>query len=305
MRSILAVSLLFVFAELSGCGGAYSPQQGAHGGKSAPSPATSATPVIASSEAGVAGQPPGGGDQSEPPGGPAKPAKVRRQIIYTADMRLIVEEFSGVPEKVAALVRQHDGIVANSQLSGYSGSPRYGTWKIRIPVGGYGDFLTAARSLGEVQNVTTDSQDVSEEYYDVEARIRNKRKEETRLLKHLEDNTGKLEEILAVEREISRVREELERMEGRMRVLKDLTALTTITLRIDEIKGYIPSESPTLAARVERALSGSLSAMRISSEAALVAVVALAPWLIMMAIPASASTWLVRRLRRGRSIWVK
>lgn len=301
MRAILI--FIYPVAIVLGCSGQESPRSPS-GADNAP--ATTATPpamVSASTELARANQLPGAGEQPAP--GAAEPAKLRRQIIYTADMRLIVEDFSGIPEKVAALVKQHDGFVANSQLAGRSGSPRNGVWKIRIPVSGYGDFIQAARSLGEVQSVTTDSQDVSEEYYDIEARIRNKRKEETRLLKHLDDNTGKLEEILAVEREISRVREELERMEGRLRVLKDLTALTTITLHIDEIKGYVPPQAPTLATRVERAFTGSLSAMRIAGEAALVAVVALTPWLVVAAIPVIAFTWFLRRLRRNRSIWVK
>lgn len=276
--------------------------------QNAPPPAsrTDSAAVASSAEAAGASQPAGNSAQAgEPAAGSAAPTRLGRQIIYTADMRLVVEEFSGIPEKVAALVKQHEGFIANSQLAGRSGSPRNGVWKIRVPVKGYGDFIESARSLGEVLSVSTDSQDVSEEYYDIDARIRNKQKEETRLLKHLEDNTGKLDEILAVEREISRVREELERMEGRLRVLKDLTALTTITLRIDEIKGYVPAQTPTLARRVERAFTISIDAMRDVAEALLVAGAALAPWFVALGIPILVLVWCARRFRRPRSIWMK
>ena len=137
------------------------------------------------------------------------------------------------------LAEQHSGYIAKSNVRGRPGSPRSGEWTIRVPVANYEDFLAAARELGETRSVRTDSDDVTAEFYDVEARIRNKKQEEDRLRKHLEDSTGKLEDILHVEREISRVRGEIERMEGRMRVLKDLTSLTTINLRVDEIEDYI------------------------------------------------------------------
>lgn len=69
----------------------------------------------------------------------------------------------------------------------------------------------------------------------------------------LEERPGKLEEAIAIERELSRVREELERMQGRMRVLADLTSLTTAELTITEIHHYKPEDAPTLATRVRRA----------------------------------------------------
>ena len=83
------------------------------------------------------------------------------------------------------------------------------------------------------------------EYYDLEARIKNKQQEETRLLKHLADSTGKLEDILAVERELTRVRGEIEQMQGRIRYLGNLSALSTVTLNVTEVRNYTPPVHPT------------------------------------------------------------
>jgi tellurite resistance protein len=66
-----------------------------------------------------------------------------------------------------------------------------------------------------VRSLNSDAQDVTEEFYDVDARLRNKRVEEQRLVEHLKKSTARLQDILAVEREISRVRGEIEQMEGR------------------------------------------------------------------------------------------
>jgi hypothetical protein len=158
----------------------------------------------------------------------------------------------------------------------------------------------AVKELGEVHRVSTDSKDVSEEYYDLESRIRNKKKQESRLLELLADATGKLEEVLSVERELARVREEIERMEGRVRVLDDLTTLTTVTLRINEIKDYMPEQAPTYGTRVRRAWSGSIDTLVVTAQQLSIAVVAALPWLGVLLVPVILLVLLLRMRRRRR-----
>jgi len=282
---------------IAGCGANGSPQKSANRDRSASSAldqTTSATTLVAAQDV-----PPGGNAPAGDARGPADSSQLRRQIIYDADVRIVVEDFEGVPEKVERLVVAAGGFLANARLSGQSGFPRSGEWKVRLPVGEYAGFLEAARHLGELQNLAATSQDVSDQYYDLEARIRNKQKEEKRLFTHLEESTGKLEEILKVEREVSRVREELERMEGRMRVLKDLVSLTTVTLHVHEIKGYVPPQAPTFALRVSRAFDGSWTALVAASQALVVAGVVVGPWFGAFGIPSIAAVAFIRRRRQS------
>lgn len=234
-----------------------------------------------------------------PAGDTPPPGQLTRKIIYTADVHLWVEDFQGVPERVDALVTQYGGYVANSSISGSLRERRTGTWRLRVPVEKYEAFRQAVLDLGELRSVSSNAQDVSEEYYDVEARIRNKTVEEQRLLKHLEDSTSQLKDILEVERELSRVREELERLQGRMRVLKDLTALTTVTLRIEEIKDFVPEQAATLGDKVRRTWHGSLAALTITGESLLLLGVHLTPWLPVIAVVGLGGWWLLRRLLRA------
>lgn len=229
------------------------------------------------------------------------PAGLNRKIIYTAQIELAVEDFSGVPERVVSLVKKFDAYVAASSLTGSTGDSRHGTWKIRVPVTRFEEFVGAAKGLGELINASTSSRDVSEEYYDVDARIRNKTKEEERLLKLLEERPGKLEDVIAIERELSRVREELERMQARLRVLVDLTSLTTVELSIIEIRDYRPPEAPTLATRVRRSFEASLAALRSAGEGLLIAAVAVAPWLPVLAVVLCPAYFALRRARRPRA----
>lgn len=239
------------------------------------------------------------GDLKVPSGAVGKPAD-NRKIIYRAKVELAVEDFTPVQAKVAEAVKMFDGYIADSSLTGSAGSIRRGTWKIRIPVQRFDEFVAAAKGFGELINASTTSEDVSEEYFDVEARIRNKTKEEERLLKLLDDRTGKLADVLEVERELSRVREETERMQGRMRVLADQTTLTTVELVVTELRNYEPPQAADLTTRVRRAFSQSLDGLREFGEVLLVGGVALAPWLPVIFVALLPIVWLGRRIRRRR-----
>lgn len=203
----------------------------------------------------------------------------KRKIVYLADVDLVVEQFEPLPEQIEAAVKQHGGFVSASNITGSPGSPRSGRWTIRVPVDRFIDFLAAVRQLGEVRSINSTSDDVTAEYYDIEARIRNKQQEEERLLKLLAEATGKLEEILAVERELSRVRGEIEQAQGRLRMLKDVTDLTTVTVSVTEIKNYVPEQAPTYVTRIRRAWSASTTTFVGTVQALSLVAVALVPWL--------------------------
>lgn len=235
---------------------------------------------------------------------PAKDAdtpRLERKVIYNATLDIVVENITDVSARVEELARKHDGFVAKSAIQTASGHPRSGSWTIRVPVARYDEFLNAAGTLGELEQRTEDSREVTAEYYDLETRIRNKQLEEERLLKHLADSTGKLEDILAVEKELARVRTEAEQMQGQLRVLQDLTALSTVTLNAREILGYVPEERATFGTRIRRAWTQSLNGLAAAVKLAVIATVIVTPWLIVIGVPLAGLTLLGRRsLRRKR-----
>jgi hypothetical protein len=215
---------------------------------------------------------------------PQKAQGLERKIIYNANVSLVVEKLSPAQTKLQTLIRQYNGYIAESNVGGQSGSPRTATWKIRVPVTGYQNFLDAITKIGEVQTVSSNSSDVSEEFYDIEARLRNKRVEEKRLLEHLKRSTAKLSDILMVEKEISRVRGEIEQMTGRLRVLANLTSLTTISVTIQEIKDYVPPAPPTFSTEVSRTFHNSLGALSDFAKTILLGLIAIAPWLLVIGL---------------------
>ncbi len=121
-----------------------------------------------------------------------------------------------------------------------------------MPADRFAPFAAAVSRLGEVRRNHVGTQDVTEEYFDLEARIRNKQEEEKRLVKHLAASTGNLKDILDVERELSRVRGEAEQMQGRLRFLSNRADLSTVTINATEWKDYKPPVAPTYSTQISR-----------------------------------------------------
>jgi Domain of unknown function (DUF4349) len=239
----------------------------------------------------------GAGNQPEKP--QAGDAAVERKIIRTADVSLIVKDFEIAQQDLRALINQFkDCYIAQAEITGSTGSPRRGHWKVRVPARDFDAFREAAAKLGVPERDVVDSQDVTEEYYDLETRTKNKKVEEQRLLKHLEKSTAKLEEILAVEREISRVRGEIEQQEGRLRLLANLTALTTVSITLQENKNYVPPQAPAFTASISSTFSGSIDLLISCGKGLTLVVVALAPWLPVLALAVLVIWALVRRHAR-------
>ena len=137
-------------------------------------------------------------------------------------------------------------------------------WRIRIPVEQFDSFVESIVSLGELERNNRTSQDVTEQYYDIEARIKNKKVEEQTLNKILQERSGKLEDVLKIEIELSRVRGEIEQLEGKIRVLENLSSLATLTLNIREREKYAPP-APVVAdfgTQIARTWDGSITNCR-------------------------------------------
>ncbi|MEO0474896.1 MAG: DUF4349 domain-containing protein [Planctomycetota bacterium] len=225
----------------------------------------------------------------------------QRKIIFNANIQLVVDEFEGVTKAVSSLAKKHGGFIANSNIRGSEGEPRSGNWTLRIPSQNFDSFLDGSKGLGQVRSLSQDSKEVTAEYVDLQARVRNLKAEEERLHKHLDESTRSLKDILEVEQQLARVRGEIERMQGRLNVLKDLTSLSTVTISIEEIKDYIPepTEEPGFATQVARTWSDSLGGVGAFFTGASLFVVGFVPWLAVL-LPLGFVAWMIfKRVRRS------
>lgn len=222
-----------------------------------------------------------------------------RKIIRDADVTLDVGDLDAASASLRASVRAiGDAYVATEETTGAASSQRAGSWTIRVPEAQLDAFVESLGRLGVPSHVRVGARDVSEEWVDTDARLKNKRAEETRLLHHLEASTGKLDEILAVERELARVRGDVEQAEARMRVLADQTTLATVHVSMTEGHAFVPAQEPALAAAARATFHESLVALGRASRVAVLVVVALAPWIFVAGLFAATFVGWHRRARR-------
>jgi hypothetical protein len=239
--------------------------------------------------------------KTAPPRPAVIPPQVERKIIFNATLDIVVEEFDGVPARIRDLAAGHGGFISKSNIQADAGRSRSGTWTVRVPVVQYDAFVGAAGGLGTLEKSAEDSREVTAEFRELESRLRNKQREEERLLDHLKTEAGNLQQILVIEKELSRVRAEAEQLAGQLQLLRDLTSLSTVVVNVREIEEYVPAEPPTFVAQISDTWSESFGALTSLGQVAVLVVVALAPWMAVACVPLLFAMVIYRMQRRPKA----
>lgn len=155
-------------------------------------------------------------------------------VIRTARARIEVDSLEPAVARVRQLAARVGGYVANTSMQTGQGQLRSATLEIKLPAARFDDGLAGLTPIGTLESVDVSAADVGEEYVDVTARTENARRLERRLIELLAARTGKLKDVLDVEQALARVREEIERYEGRLRYLRAHTATSTLTVYVHE-----------------------------------------------------------------------
>lgn len=174
------------------------------------------------------------------------PTASPRQLIRTAQMTVRVEQVEPAVERLQALALELGGFVGDVSVHTGAEQLRQATVHIRVPAARLDDAIAAVRPLGTVEAVNVSAQDVTEQHADLEARLANARRLEQRLLDLLTTRTGDLQQVLAAERELARVRTEIELYDGRLRQLADRVEMSTLTVHVREPRPIVagrPGES--------------------------------------------------------------
>jgi hypothetical protein len=172
-------------------------------------------------------------------------------VIRNGQASVEVDKLDPAIVKLRQLASQLGGYIANSSMSGGRDQIRSAVLELKIPAQRFDQALNGLATLGKVEAVNATAEDVGEEYVDITARVNNAHRLEDRLIALLANRTGKLQDVLSVERELARVREEIERYEGRLRFLKSRVATSTLSVTVHEpypILGQSPGQNPIIAA---------------------------------------------------------
>jgi outer membrane murein-binding lipoprotein Lpp len=249
-------------------------------------PAAPASPAEADRNEQAKSQP-----ETVPGASPARP----RKIIRTGSLLLEVEDHDRTRAAIDDLVRGAGGFVAAVEVGRDAGAAGSATLTLRLPEARLDSALAKLAKLGTLRRESLRAEDVSETYYDLAARLRNAKRLEERMLE-LAARAAGVKDLLEVEREVGRVRESIEVMEGQMRVLDDRTQLATLTVELVTRRVYVPEDEAGLAARIGEAFDVSVQGLVATAEGLLLFLVAALPWLL----PIGVVGLLVRRRLRRR-----
>ena len=155
-------------------------------------------------------------------------------VIRTGQTSIEVDSLERAVAQVRLLAGRVGGYVANTTMQTGRGQLRAATLEVKIPADRFDDGLGGLAGLGKLESVNVNAEDVGEEFTDVTARMTNARRLEGRLIELLATRTGKLKDVLDVEQELARVREEIERYEGRLRYLRAHAAMSTLSIYVHE-----------------------------------------------------------------------
>lgn len=168
--------------------------------------------------------------QSSSAADPLPPA----MIIRTGTASVEVDSLESGIAAVRALAASLGGYVANTSMQAGNAQVHSAILQLRLPSARFDEALAALRPIGKLESTNVNAEDVGEEYVDVSAQVANGRRLEARLIQILATRTGKLSDVLAVERELARVRGEIDRQEGRLRYLRAHSAMSTLAVTVHE-----------------------------------------------------------------------
>lgn len=157
-----------------------------------------------------------------------------RLILRTGQASIEVDSLEPAMAALRTVVRRAGGFVADASIRSGRDQLRQATLELKVPSARFDELTEGLQPIGRLEFVNVSAEDVSEEFVDLTARVANGRRLEQRLVELLRTRTGKLQDVLSVERELARVREEIERLEGRLRYLRTSSQLSTLSVSLHE-----------------------------------------------------------------------
>jgi len=167
---------------------------------------------------------------------PETPAQgvANRKLIRNANLELEIGSFNDAVQKITAFATEERGYVATTNSQKQANGKLSGQVIVKVLPENLDRFLQKIRGLGELKNQTLGTEDVTKAYFDTDARLKNARVMEQRLIEMLKTKTGKVSDLLQVEKELGRVREEIEKMQGELKYWDSQVQFATVTISLAE-----------------------------------------------------------------------
>jgi anti-sigma factor RsiW len=209
------------------------------------------------------------------------PENVGPMIVQTASLTILATNYDEARAAIEKLAAAHGGYVERLDAKAQTGNARDLTAALRIPTKQLEEFLVDVRKLGHVEEETRSNEEVSDQYVDLQARLKSARATEQRLIELLGTRTGKLQDVLEAERELARIRGEIESMQGQSTILVHRVNYATVQVDLnEEYRQVLGSGTISTGTKIRNAMVEGFTNLRDGAVGLLVFVFAVGPSLL-------------------------
>ncbi len=235
MKKLLVFLPLVLFLGMASCGSAAQKQASNSGPGSAPRPPMTTAPAPTTRAAPpppvIMTQTPSSGGVTY--GAESDTADGGQMIVRNGNIQIVVDNVSQAIDQVTRLASSFGGYVVSSKQS-KNGEKLTANISVRVAEASFDDAMRALRGMAsEVISESTSSSDVTQEYVDLSSRLKNLQAAETQLVTIM-GKAEKIEDVLAVQRELTNTRGEIEQTQGRMQYLEKTSAMSLINVQLEE-----------------------------------------------------------------------
>ena len=190
-------------------------------------------------------------DESLPGGDTATLVQQRRIIVRTVDMGIVVDDVGESIDAIGGVAEEMGGWLVSSSHA----EEHFGFVSVRVPAERLDEAIQRLRIMAQdVKSEITSSRDVTDEYYDIQARLTNLEATEGALIKLL-DRAEKVEDALSIQQSLSEVQENIERLQGRIKLLEQTAAYSLINVSLELVKGKMSIDAgPDKATAVDESV---------------------------------------------------
>lgn len=226
---------------------------------------------------------------------------VERMVIFNAEMNLRVKNFEKARNALEQKAKSYNGYIVQSSSNRYDGEQQSGTMTFRIPQEHFQSFLSDAEGLSvQVYNRQVSGQDVTEEYVDLESRLKSKRAVEARLLEFMKE-AQKTEDLLKISSDLANVQEDIEQIAGRKKFLENQSALSTVTITLEENEvpvSKIDNENLNTWQKIKKQFADNINILLSAGSGIIVFLIGNLPILLIVGFIVSAIIFVVRKYTR-------
>jgi polyhydroxyalkanoate synthesis regulator phasin len=220
--------------------------------------------------------------------------EIRKMIIYTVNVSMTVKNQERACKDLVLMVNESKGYIISENISKSGEYSKMASFTIKVPAESLTPFVDKLSQLGDVTSQNKSGQDVTEEFVDKSARLENMKREEKRY-QELFNVAKTVDDMLKVQRELARVRGDIEALEGRLNYLQKNVAMSTVQLTMEERMSHTPKSFWSFGETFDQAKLALKHLFKSLISCSIYFVVVFIPLILIVAIP----IWIIIRIIKG------